>query len=185
LVAKELGGLGDKNVIDDLWAALSRAHSQQDQALHRGVYFDMRKFYAEAVVALWELGADVDRVEQELKWLRGRDILTRKEISEIRDRIKEKEASVNASPEVPELAAASDASQEVGGIALNAKLMDLQIKRDSHGVPLPISQQPLDRINIQGFVPQIISIQPVDLSALLGLSGSLTGASKDGIVGKI
>ena len=65
-----------------------------------------------------------------------------------------------------------------GGIALNAKMMDLQIKRDGHGVPLPISQQPLDKINIQGFVPQIISIQPVDLATLLGLSGqsgALTG----------
>ena len=65
-----------------------------------------------------------------------------------------------------------------GGIALNAKMMDLQIKRDGAGAPLPISQQPLDKINIQGFVPQIISIQPVDLAVLLGLSGqsgALTG----------
>jgi len=54
----------------------------------------------------------------------------------------------------------------LGGISLNAKLLDLQIKRDGNGIPLPLSQQPLDKINIQGFVPQIISIQPVNLSAL-------------------
>jgi hypothetical protein len=36
-------------------------------------------------------------------------------------------------------------------------------------VPLSLSQQPLDEINIQGFTPQIISIQPVDLAALFGL----------------
>ncbi len=57
-----------------------------------------------------------------------------------------------------------------GGIALDAAMLDLQIKRDGNGVPLPVSQQPLDKINIQGFVPRIISIQPVDLPALLGFN---------------
>jgi len=57
-----------------------------------------------------------------------------------------------------------------GGIALNPKLLDLQIKRDSNGVPLALREQSLDKINIQGFVPQIISIQPVDLPALFGLN---------------
>ena len=57
-----------------------------------------------------------------------------------------------------------------GGITLNAKMLDLQIKRDGNGVPLPLSQQPLDQMNIQGFVPQIISIQLVDLPDLLGIN---------------
>ena len=61
-------------------------------------------------------------------------------------------------------------NKHLGGIALNAKMLDLHIKRDGNGVPLALSQQPLDEINIQGFVPQIISIQPVDLPALFGLS---------------
>lgn len=61
-------------------------------------------------------------------------------------------------------------TKDLGGIALDAKMLDLQIKRDGNGVPLPISQQPLDKINIQGFVPQIISIQPVNLPAFLGLN---------------
>ncbi|MEI7999697.1 MAG: hypothetical protein WCH62_09375 [Candidatus Omnitrophota bacterium] len=59
---------------------------------------------------------------------------------------------------------------DLGGIALNSNMMDMQIKRDGNGVPLPISQQPLDRINIQGFLPRIISIQPVDLRLLLGIN---------------
>ena len=62
------------------------------------------------------------------------------------------------------------ASKAPGGIALNAKMLDLKIRRDGNGVPLALGQQPLDEINIQGFVPQIISIQPVDLPALFGLS---------------
>jgi hypothetical protein len=61
-------------------------------------------------------------------------------------------------------------NKHLGGIALNAKMLDLKIRRDGNGVPLALSQQPLDEINIQGFVPQIISIQPVDLPALFGLS---------------
>ena len=64
-----------------------------------------------------------------------------------------------------------NSKEDLGGIALNAKMLDLQIKRDGHGVPLSISQQQtLDGINIQGFVPQIISIQPVDLPSLFGLN---------------
>jgi len=70
------------------------------------------------------------------------------------------------------LTAATNPDSELGGIALNSKLMSLQIKRDGNGVPLPISQQPLDQINIQGFVPQIISIKPIDLPVLLGLNSS-------------
>jgi hypothetical protein len=47
-------------------------------------------------------------------------------------------------------------------------MLDLQVKRDD-GMPLAVSQQPLDALNIQGFVPQIISIQPINLAALLGV----------------
>lgn len=67
------------------------------------------------------------------------------------------------------------APDHLGGIALNANMLDLQIKRDGNGVPLPISQQPLEKIKIQGFVPQIISIQPIDLAALLGLNSQKNG----------
>jgi hypothetical protein len=49
-------------------------------------------------------------------------------------------------------------------------MMNLQIRRDGNGVPLPISQQPLDKINIQGFVPVIIDIKTVNLPELLGFN---------------
>jgi len=62
------------------------------------------------------------------------------------------------------------AARHLGGIALNAKMMDLQIKRDGNAEALSMSRQSLDMIDIQGFVPRIISIQSVDLSALLGLA---------------
>jgi CheY-like chemotaxis protein len=48
-----------------------------------------------------------------------------------------------------------------GGIDLNAANMNLQIKRDGRGVPLPLAQQDMARLNsIQGFVPEIIEIRP-------------------------
>ncbi len=49
-----------------------------------------------------------------------------------------------------------------GGIDFNAANLDLQIKRDGQGVPLPLAQQDMAQLNrIQGFVPEIIEIKPV------------------------
>jgi len=62
-------------------------------------------------------------------------------------------------------------SEPYGGIDLNPDLLDLQIKRDGNGVPLPIFQQPIETMNIQGFLPVIINVTPVtNLPALLGLN---------------
>jgi tetratricopeptide (TPR) repeat protein len=48
-----------------------------------------------------------------------------------------------------------------GGIDLNAAHLNLQIKRDGNGVPLPINMQDMEQLkNIQGFVPEIIEIKP-------------------------
>jgi len=55
----------------------------------------------------------------------------------------------------------SKSSPEHGGINLDAGLLDLQIKRDENGVPLPMPKQSLETINIDGFVPVIINITPV------------------------
>ena len=54
-----------------------------------------------------------------------------------------------------------------GGIDFNPQLMNLQIKRDGKGVPLPLPQQPLHDMHIKGFLPIIINIQPVNLPLLL------------------
>ena len=49
---------------------------------------------------------------------------------------------------------------EYGGINLNPALLDLQIKRDGNGVPLPVNQQQLQNIHIEGFMPIIILLEP-------------------------
>ncbi len=63
------------------------------------------------------------------------------------------------------------AAENKGGIDLNPAFLDLQIKRDEHGVPLPLPQQPIYNMKIDGFVPVIINIAPaLNLPFLLGLA---------------
>ncbi len=58
-----------------------------------------------------------------------------------------------------------------GGIDLNPALLDLQIKRDANFVPLPLPQQPIQQMHIEGFIPVIINITPAtNLPLLLGLA---------------
>ncbi|MBF0384700.1 MAG: phosphopyruvate hydratase [Candidatus Omnitrophica bacterium] len=60
--------------------------------------------------------------------------------------------------------------RNVGGINLNPALLDMQIKRDGNGVPLPINMQQIQNMQIEGFIPVIINIMPVqNLPLLLGL----------------
>ncbi len=72
--------------------------------------------------------------------------------------------------------------EKVGGIDLNPAFLDLQIKRDGNGIPLPLPQQPIENMNIEGFVPIIINTVPVQtLPFLLGLreDGSEQGATHE------
>ncbi len=57
----------------------------------------------------------------------------------------------------------SDMAEKVvqpGGIDFSASNLDMQIKRDGAGVPLPMSQQDLDNMHIEGLVPVILNIRP-------------------------
>ena len=59
----------------------------------------------------------------------------------------------------------------VGGINLDPRLFNLQIKRDGRGVPLPIWDQPVNQMHIEGFMPVILDIQAVPVSQLPLLLG--------------
>jgi hypothetical protein len=61
----------------------------------------------------------------------------------------------------------AEAAFRKGGIDFNAAHLNLQIKRDGDGVPLPISQLDLDNIRIDGLVPEIIEIRPASASPLM------------------
>jgi len=78
------------------------------------------------------------------------------------------------------MAAAVPEKGPVGGIDLNPALLDMQIKRDGLGVPLPISDQPIENMNIGGFIPIIINVTPVvDLPLIMGFKD--TNEGKDDI----
>ncbi len=76
-----------------------------------------------------------------------------------------------------QLSVVSKASDAPGGIDLNPALLNLQIKRDGNGVPLPLPMQPIERMNIEGFIPVIINITPVtNLPLLLGIADDVLPA---------
>jgi hypothetical protein len=53
-----------------------------------------------------------------------------------------------------------------GGIDFSQSNLDMQIKRDGSGVPLPISRQNLENIRIDGIIPEILDIRPAVNSPL-------------------
>jgi len=69
--------------------------------------------------------------------------------------------------------------ESVGGIDFNAGLLDLQIKRDGNGVPLPLPLQPIHDMRIEGFLPVIIQITPANVPMLLGFADDEGGSSSD------
>ena len=63
--------------------------------------------------------------------------------------------------------------KNLGGIDLNGAHLYLQIKRDGKGVPLPVNQQNLENIHIDGLIPVILEIKPaLDTTLLSELQGS-------------
>ena len=57
-----------------------------------------------------------------------------------------------------------------GGIDLNPVHLDLQIKRNGKGVPLPLDQQIFENIHIEGLIPIIINISTITKLPLLGIN---------------
>jgi hypothetical protein len=59
-----------------------------------------------------------------------------------------------------------------GGIDLNPTITNMHIQRDGNGVAFPVFDQPIENINVNGFVPVIINVTPLhnDLLLILGLS---------------
>jgi len=62
---------------------------------------------------------------------------------------------------------AFEGDKDVGGIDFNPAHLELEIMRDTHGIPLPVGVQPIEDININGLVPIIINIVPLHTLPLL------------------
>ncbi len=65
-------------------------------------------------------------------------------------------------------------ANDLGGIDMNAQLLDLQIKRDGQGMPLPVALQPIGEMNIDGLSPVIVTITP--FNPVFNLSEGSAGA---------
>lgn len=62
--------------------------------------------------------------------------------------------------EAETVASSAAGDNQVGGIDFDPSLLDLQIKRNGKGVALPLPQQNIDQIHIDGLYPVILNIQP-------------------------
>ncbi|MBF0522969.1 MAG: NAD+ synthase [Candidatus Omnitrophica bacterium] len=63
---------------------------------------------------------------------------------------------------------AAMASDTKGGIDFDPSMMNLEIKKDAKGIPLPIYEQPLEEaIKIDGFSPLILAITPINVVELI------------------
>ena len=60
--------------------------------------------------------------------------------------------------------------EDLGGIALDPRKMGLRIEHGVNGVPLSVDQQDWSRMNIQGFVPAIYEIAPINMAVFFGRS---------------
>ncbi|MBF0483451.1 MAG: UTP--glucose-1-phosphate uridylyltransferase [Candidatus Omnitrophica bacterium] len=84
-----------------------------------------------------------------------------------------------AMDQIDKAALTEPTKRSTGGIDLDSAMMNLEIKRDNNGKPLPAFQQPIFNMNIEGFVPVIINITPVtDLPKLLGMADTTNDDSE-------
>ncbi|MBF0521675.1 MAG: hypothetical protein HQL24_01315 [Candidatus Omnitrophica bacterium] len=123
------------------------------------------------IQALEKAGVDLPAVVKEDSYLQSND---GEIVRMVRSRIEEGWPADNALMVQTNDSANRDkamAIDPVGGIDLNSSYLDMQIKRDNNGVPLPLKMQPLQNMHIEGFVPVIINITPVEnFPALLGVN---------------
>ncbi len=79
--------------------------------------------------------------------------------------------STDISQQATELSTVDSGPRTKGGIDFNPKALDLNIKRDGKGIPLPVSQQPMEQfMKLDTFAPVIINVAPIqNLPLLLGL----------------
>ncbi len=91
------------------------------------------------------------------------------------------ESLLKADDSLRELGNGTYTFKEYGGINLDPTLLDLQIKRDGNGVPLPMSDQVIENMKIEGFIPVIIHVTPItNLPLMLGFAdGQNPFASND------
>jgi 2,3-bisphosphoglycerate-independent phosphoglycerate mutase len=80
----------------------------------------------------------------------------------------ERKAGVSRAP-VRSEAKTITRDDDYGGIDFTRSRLDLEIRRDGNGVPLPLMEQPLNDMRIEGFAPVIINVTPLPQLPALSL----------------
>lgn len=88
------------------------------------------------------------------------------------------QGDMTVSSAIPVAREGTAADLPLGGINLNPVALDLQVKRDGAGVPLPLSEQRLSDVDVSGFFPVILEVVSGGdvVSARLGLLSGQDGA---------
>jgi len=167
LEAVVLGEYGDKQVIA---GPLGISEMHAEYLLQDVLAFEMIQDKENALRQIDEDRANSRYVAPE-KQHQVREQLGRawQSIEDRREALKKAEA-VDAAGLVKENKA-NKAATPTGGIDFAAGFLNLQIKRDQSGMPLPAAQQPMQKLmTIEGLTPVIIQIAPVqNLPLLMGL----------------
>ena len=110
---------------------------------------------ADAVARVQALRNNDQRYEEKIAFAGDVREINSNFISNLVDRIPPATSSTAVTADV--------ASAPVGGIDFDPSLLNLQIKRNSKGVPLPLPQQNIENIHIDGLIPVIINMQPATI----------------------
>jgi len=166
---------------EELESRIGNPRDALAMSLFQGLKLNLKILVTRELQEKGEMGTDISKmtVKEMAIWLNSiankferHDEAVARMAKEQKDEAK---ATAQNRPEDLTKDKASVSETPLGGIDLNAANLDLQIKRDGKGVPLPLQLQDMEKLrNIQGFVPVIINIVPVTslpfLSELQGKS---------------
>jgi len=114
-----------------------------------------------------------EELDLELPEINAKETAALLEFYEVKGPAEVESIALESKPEIfssfSDQAILNDKKDPFGGIDLNPALLDMQIKRDGYGFPLPVSQQPIESFQIEGLIPVIINVTPApSLPLLLG-----------------
>jgi len=117
---------------------------------------DMNIVIFQALAVIW-------RADPRYSFALLEEKLGKVEVDALKQRMRE---YLNAEELVPLVKQADQAQSALGGIDMNSANMDFIIKRDGQGMPLPANQQDFAQVHIDGLIPIILSIRPMNVDLL-------------------
>ena len=126
---------------------------------------------------------EIYMLEASRRGLSQKDTVKRKQVSGLISKAKAKLSEVSDNQGT---SSSPIEDQEVGGIDFNPINLNMLIKRDGKGVPVPVSQQPIINMRIDGLLPTIINVIPItNVQLLLGFADHEKTDSPDYLTGDL